>query len=288
MKLIKALLARIKRHNTPIFAAAIAFFAFLALVPTLTGAITAYGMAADEQDVIDLVEDGLSSQPESTQDFVQDQMTRIVEAGKESAGLIALLISIGVAFFSASGAVANLMKALNVVYEVEEDRNFVKLRGTALLLLVGTLVVMGGSMFVMNGLPALAKEQNFGSTGETLTAVLRFPILALIMMMGLSVLYQIGPNHGSKVGVTHEPISVVPKGRPKMSLLSLGGIVATVLFVLFTYLFGLYASATADSASGLMGTIAAIMLWFQLVAVAVLIGAEINAIQHSGELAATD
>ena len=284
MKLIKALLARIKRHNTPIFAAAIAFFAFLALVPTLTGAITAYGMAADEQDVIDLVEDGLSSQPESTQDFVQDQMTRIVEAGKESAGLIALLISIGVAFFSASGAVANLMKALNVVFEVEEDRNFVKLRGTALVLLVGTLVVMGGSMFVMNGLPALAEELNFGSTGETLTAILRFPILGLIMMIGLSVLYQIGPNHQSKISASHQPISVVPAGKPKISLLSLGGVVATVLFVLFTYLFGLYASATADSASGLMGTIAAIMLWFQLVAVAVLIGAEINAIQQSGEL----
>ena len=62
--------------------------------------------------------------------------------------------------------------------------------------------------------------------------------------------------------------------------------VGTVLFVLFTYLFGLYATATAGSATGLLGTITAIMVWFQLVALAVLIGAEINAISEQGDLVA--
>lgn len=281
VKLIKALLARIKAHNTPIYAAAIAFFAFFALVPTLTGAISAYGLIADAEDVVTQVEEGLETQPQSTRDFVTEQMTNIVE--DDSAGL-ALGISIALAFFSASGAVANLMKALNVVWGLQEDRKFPVLRGTALFLLIGTLLVLGLAMFVMSALPAVLDELNLGTAGEWAIKIARFPILAAIMMSALSLLYQIGPNHKSRLATEHQPLSVVPKKARKMKLFTLGGAVGTALFVLFTYLFGLYATATAGSATGMLGTITAIMVWFQLVALAVLIGAEINAIGEQGDL----
>jgi membrane protein len=288
VKLIKALLARIKRHNIPIFAAAIAFFGFFALVPTLTGLISGYGLIANEQDVIDLVSDGLSSQPESTRSFVEAQMTDIVN--QQGAG-IALGISIFLAFFSASGAVANLMKALNVVYDVVEDRKFLQLRGTAFGLLVGSLLVMGAAMFVMSALPAILEEVNLSIAGQWALRIARFPVLALIMMAALSVLYQVGPNHKSKQrsDSTHQPLSLVPASPHRMRLVTLGGLVATVLFVIFTYLFGLYAtSPLAGGAAGILGTITAIMVWFQLIALAVLVGAEINAIGESGELTTQD
>lgn len=281
MRVVKALLARIKAHNTPIYAAAIAFFAFFALVPTLTGAISVYGLVADAEDVVTQVEDGLSTQPQSTRDFVKEQMTNIVN--DDSAG-IALGISIALAFFSASGAVANLMKALNVVWGLAETRKFPVLRGTALFLLVGTLLVFGLAMFVMSALPAVLDELNLGAAGELAIKIARFPILGLIMMAALSVLYQIGPNHKSRQASEHQPISVVPTKARKMKFITKGGLVGTVLFVVFTYLFGLYATATAGSAAGMLGTITAIMVWFQLVALAVLVGAEINAIEEQGDL----
>lgn len=283
MSLVKALLARIKAHNTPIYAAAIAFFAFFALVPTLTGVISVYGLVADPDDVVTQVEDGLSTQPQSTRDFVGEQLTNIVE--DDSAG-IALAISIALAFFSASGAVANLMKALNVVWGLSETRKFPVLRGTALFLLIGTLLVLGIAMFVMSALPAVLDELELGAAGDWAIRIARFPILAAIMMAALSVLYQIGPNHKSRLTAEHQPLSVVPTKARKMKLFTAGGVVGTVLFVLFTYLFGLYATATAGSATGLLGTITAIMVWFQLVALAVLIGAEINAISEQGDLVA--
>ncbi len=283
VNVIKALLARMKAHNTPIYAAAIAFFAFFALVPTLTGAISAYGLVADADDVVEQVEDGLSTQPDSTRTFVTEQMTKIVE--DDSAG-VALAISIALAFFSASGAVANLMKALNVVWGLAEDRKFPVLRGTALFLLIGTLFVLGVAMFVMSALPAVLDELDLGAAGEWVARIVRFPLLGLVMMAALSVLYQVGPNHKSKAkaAVTHQPISVVPTKPRKMRFVTPGALVATVLFVAFTYLFGLYANATAGSATGMLGTITAVMVWFQLIALAVLIGAEINAITESGEL----
>ena len=119
--LVLALKDRISRHNAPIFAAAVAFFAFLALIPALTAVIGIYGLVADPDDVARQISEALAGAPESTRTFIVEQMSDI-SAG--SSGVLGLSVGGGLllALFSASGAVANLLKALNVAYDLDASR----------------------------------------------------------------------------------------------------------------------------------------------------------------------
>ncbi|MEZ5247515.1 MAG: YhjD/YihY/BrkB family envelope integrity protein [Acidimicrobiales bacterium] len=265
-ELAVALKERIARHNAPIFAAAIAFFAFLALIPALTAVIGVYGLVADPNDVTRQITDALSGAPESTRTFLVEQMTGIA-AGSSGALGFSVAVSLALALFSASGAVANLMKSLNVAYDLEETRKPWTLRGVALILMIGGIVVLGVVMFLMAVLPPLLATWGLGDLARFSLNTLRYPILGLVMAASLSLLYRLGPDHGGN----DRPLS------PR--LFSAGGLVATVLFVVLSGLFSFYTAnlGSYGETYGPLATIIVLLLWFQLSALSVIIGAELDA-----------
>ena len=275
MSLSSDVRARVRDHQVPIFAAAIAFFGFLALVPTLVAAISIYGMVGDPEVVVSQMTDLTSSLPESTGEFLTSQMERIALSSSGEIGL-ALAVSLLVALASASGAVANLMKVLNVVYDVPETRGFVRLRLTALGLLVGTLVVFGAAIVALTSLPAIVASTGLGRPARVLISLARFPLLLVLMMIGLTVLYTYGPDRPRR----RAPLSLVPPTR--MRFLALGPFVATVLWLLVSFGFSIYAqnfSSYADT-YGIFAGIVILLVWFQLTALIVIVGAEIDAMRH--------
>lgn len=257
---------RITRHNAPIFAAGVAFFAFLALIPALTGIIGIYGLVSDPDDVTDQLTDALEGAPESTREFLVDQMESIAGGSGGALGL-SVAISIALALFSASGAVANLIKSLNVAYELEETRKPWTLRGLALGLMLGGIVLLLVVMFLMAALPPLLDEVGLGSAASLALNTLRFPILGAVMAVGLSVLYRLGPDHRGN----DKPLSP--------TLITVGGIVATVLFVLLSALFSFYTAnlGSYGETYGPLATIVVLLLWFQLSSLAIIVGAEVDA-----------
>lgn len=259
-----ALKERITSHNAPIFAAAVAFFAFLALIPALTAVIGVYGLVADPDDVTRQISDALSGAPETTRVFLVDQMTEI-SAGSSGALGASVAIGILLALFSASGAVANLIKSLNVAYEIEETRKPWTLRGVALLLMIGAIVVLGIVMFLMAALPTVLRD-----AGDSLRWALnigRYPVLGLVMAATLSLLYRLGPDHGGN----DRPLS------PR--LFTAGGLLATVLFVTLSALFSFYTAnlGSYGETYGPLATIIVLLVWFQLSALSIIIGAELDA-----------
>ncbi|MEM8706607.1 MAG: YhjD/YihY/BrkB family envelope integrity protein [Actinomycetota bacterium] len=257
---------RITRHNAPIFAAGVAFFAFLALIPALTGIIGIYGLVSDPDDVTEQLTDALEGAPETTRDFLVDQMESIAGGSGGALGL-SVAISIALALFSASGAVANLIKSLNVAYELEETRKPWMLRGLALGLMLGGIVLLLVVLFLMAALPPLLAEIGLGSAASLALNTLRFPILGAVMAVGLSVLYRLGPDHRGN----DKPLSP--------TLITVGGIVATVLFVVLSGLFSFYTAnlGSYGETYGPLATIIVLLLWFQLSALAIIIGAEVDA-----------
>ena len=257
---------RITRHNAPIFAGGVAFFAFLSLIPALTGIIGIYGLVSDPDEVTQQLTDALESAPESTRDFLVDQMSSIADGSGGALGL-SVAISIGLALFSASGAVANLIKSLNVAYELDETRKPWTLRLLAIALMIGGIVLLSLVTFLMAALPAVLAEVGLGSGARLLLNTLRFPILAVVMAVALSVLYRLGPDHRGN----DKPLSP--------SLITVGGIVATVLFVLLSGAFSFYTAnlGSYGETYGPLATIVVLLLWFQLSALAVIVGAEVDA-----------
>ena len=257
---------RISRHNAPIFAAAVAFFAFLALIPALTAVIGIYGLVADPTDVTRQINEALSGAPESTRVFLAEQMSDIASGSSGVLG-VSVAVSLLLALFSASGAVANLIKSLNVAYELEETRKPWTLRGVALGLMVGGIVVLGVVMFLMTALPPLLAEWGLGDLARYSLNTLRYPILGLVMAGSLSLLYRLGPDHGGN----DRPLSP--------DLFTVGGLVATVLFVVLSTLFSFYTAnlGSYGETYGPLATIIVLLLWFQLSALSIVVGAELDA-----------
>ncbi len=257
---------RVKRHNVPLFAAAVAFFAFLALIPTLAGVIGVYGLVADADDVTDQLTDALSGAPEATREFLIDQMSSIASGSGGALGL-SVVVSTLLALFSASGAVANLIKALNVAYELEETRKPWTLRGVAFGLMLGGVLVLGAVVFLMTALPTVLAEVGLGAAARWILNVGRFPLLAALMAGALSLLYRLGPDHRGN----DRPLS------PR--LLTVGGVVATVLFVVLSGLFSFYTAnlGSYGETYGPLATIIVVLVWFQLSALSVVVDAEVDA-----------
>lgn len=261
-----ALKDRVSSHNASIFAAAVAFFAFLALIPALTAVIGIYGLVADPTDVTRQITEALSGAPESTRAFLVEQMTKIA-AGRSGALGLSVAIGLGVALFSASGAVANLLKSLNVAYEIEETRKPWSLRGTALGLMFGGIVVLSIVLFLMAALPPLLANWGLGTAARYTLNIVRYPVLGLVMASTLSLLYRIGPDHRGN----DRPLS------PR--LFTAGGLLATVLFVVLSVLFSFYTAnlGSYGETYGPLATIIVLLLWFQLSALSIILGAELDA-----------
>jgi len=268
---VKELQTKVKEHRLPIFAAAVAFFAFIALIPAVAAAVSITGLVADTDDLVREAESALENSPAPTRDFVVEQIRSVAEGSDSSAGLAAA-IGIALSIFSASAAVGNLMEALNVVFDRRENRNFAMKRLTAIGLLIGTIVLVVAMVFAMSILPAQLDDWFSSQWSRALITTGRFVLLGLLMVGGLSVLYHIGPaNDVDRDG------ELVSGGT--MQLISKGAITGAALLVLLSWGFGVFVNnfGSYGETYGTLATIIVVLLWLQLMALAVLLGAEVDA-----------
>ena len=132
--------ADIKNDAVGLLAAGVAFYALLALVPTLVALVSLYGLVADPSDIERTVDDLLAAAPSEVQDLVRSQLSAIVESS--ASGLkVGALVGLAAALWSASSGMKHLMTAVNRGYHKTETRGFLKLRATSLALTVGLMVL---------------------------------------------------------------------------------------------------------------------------------------------------
>jgi membrane protein len=251
---------RIREHNLTLVAAGVAFYAFLAFVPALIAFISIYGLVADPDDVTDQVEDVASALPQEVQDFLVFQLTSIIEAN--TAGVsITLIIAIALALWSASGGMAAMITGINVAHEQEEPKSFVAKRGKALLLTLGAMVFLSVVIFVVAALPPLLSD--LGTAARTAFAILRWPILAAVMIVGIGLLYR---------------FSVKDSPRGWLGVVTPGAVVAMVGWLIVSALFSLYTANFSNYSKtyGALASIIVLLLWLWLSSLLVLIGAEVD------------
>jgi len=268
---VKELRTKVSEHRLPLFAAAVAFFAFIAFIPALAAAVSITGLVVDTDDLVREAESALENSPAPTRDFVVEQIRSVAEGSSAGAG-VAVAIGIALAVFSASGAVGNLMEALNVVFDRRENRHFATKRLTAIGLLIGALLLLASMVFAMSILPAQLDDWFSSSWARSLVTAGRFIVLGLLMIGGLSVLYRVGPANDLE-----RARELVSGGRSY--LVSRGAIVGTTLLVLLSWGFGVFVNnfGSYGETYGTLATIVVVLLWLQLMALAVLLGAEVDA-----------
>jgi len=260
-QVLRRTMQQMKEDNVPLLAAGVAFYMFLALFPALIAAITVYGLVADPQQVEQQIQSLTGALPAEAATLIGDQMRAVASTSSSSLGW-GLILSLGGALFAASGGVQNLIKAVNIAYDEEETRGFLKLRGLALLLTLGGVLFVAVAVGLVAVLPVVFDAVGLGGLALVGAQIARWVGLLVFVMVALAIVYRLAPD----------------RDDPTFTWVALGSVVATVLWLVGSLGFSLYVSnfGSYGKTYGALAGVVVLLLWLFLTSLMVLIGAEIN------------
>jgi membrane protein len=249
----------IREDRITLIAAGVAFYAMLALFPAIVVVVSVYGLVMDPDEISAQVR-ALGIVPGDVRSILTGQLDALARA---PGGRLSLSLAFGVlvALWSASAGMRALVTGVNAAYSEAEARGFVRLRGLALVLTGGGSLVTVLALAVIVALPVAARRLP-GPAG-LLVSVLRWPLLAVVLIAGLAVLYRVAPS----------------RKDARWQWLSWGSVAATGLLLVGSMLCSVYASfAPAQNRTyGAFFGVIVLLFWLFLSAFAVLLGAELNA-----------
>lgn len=250
--------------ETITIAAALAFYATLAVIPAAFAAVSIYGLVLDPTDVADQIEAISDVLPESVKDNVASEVTRLADTSNAGLG-VGLIVSLLGTLWVASGGIRALLHGINLVYNVEERRPWLIQRAMAYGMTLGMIVFGLTTVAVVTFLPGWLEDLGLGSSGVLLIEIGRWPAIFAIVVTGLAILYRIGPNL---------------RGRSNHVLFP-GALGAAALWLLATLGFSIYTgSALSNFDSGTYGaltSVVVVLIWFFVSGFTILLGAEVNA-----------
>jgi membrane protein len=240
----------------------VAFFTLLAVFPAIAVVVSLYGLFADARTIGDHLVLMAGILPEGVLELIRGQIIAITS--KQTPALsLAFGISLLVAFWSANSGMGALFDALNVVYGERERRSLVRFYGTTFLFTLGAVFFAVAAIGGVVVLPVVLKFIGAPFSAEIILSIARWPVLLLVVMLGLAAVYRFGPSRRS----------------PQWQWVSIGSIAAALLWIGGSMLFSWYV-ASFDSYNKTYGSLGAgvgFMVWIWISVVIVLVGAEINA-----------
>ncbi len=244
-----------------LIAAGIAFYALTAIFPGIVVMMAIAGLVMDPAAVQQQLQ-GLSQfLPQEAAAVILDQSVSL--AGSQEGGLgLAAILGFLIALYSSSKAVQALIEGLNVAFEVEEKRGFVKLYLVTFALTLG--IILGFLLIValLALVPAVLAFLQLGRFGEFMANLLRWPVVVAVVIGGLAVLYRFAPSRGD-----------VP-----WRWLTPGALAATVLWLLGSIAFTIYVAnfGSYNETFGALGGVVVLLTWLWLSSFIVLMGAELD------------
>jgi membrane protein len=247
--------------SIPTVAGGVTFFFLLALFPAIACVVTLYGLMADAATIhrdLDLVSGFL---PGGAVMVLRDELHRLT-AQKMMQITPAFFASLAIALWSASGGFKALVDALNVAYEVKDDRGFLRLTINALLFTVAAILFAVVALNLGLVLPAWAMQTDADPAIRVLVQVLVWPFSFMACTVLLALIYRFGPD----------------RKHPKWRWITWGSAIASVLWLLGTLLFTWYAEhfGSYNRVYGNLGALVGFLTWVWLSIVVLLLGAEID------------
>jgi membrane protein len=243
-------------------AAGCAYYATLALFPAISMLISIYGLVLDpasaEQQLAFL--SGLLPSPA----FALIE-ARIHQLAAQTGNTLSLNLLIGflLTFWSSSTGSKSILSAINVAYDVTEQRPFLRFQAIGLSMTLVAVLCAVLAIGVLLLLPPAIDFLGLSSYGGTLIHVFGMAMLIVFFFVSIALLYRFGPCR---------PAPPRPRVGP-------GAVLATVLWLVASELLSYYVARIGSFGAtyGSLGAVVGVMLWFYVSAYAVLLGAELNA-----------
>ncbi len=228
-------------------------------------ALGIFALVSDPAGVATLMDRLSGVMPSDARQLLQDSLTRITT--DRGTGVTILIVGSALALWSLTGAMQNVMWGLNIAYERDETRGFVRKRVTGLTMVVfaGGAVLLVFALLVLG--PHMVKWIGDAVGQESLVSwvwwTAQWPILLVGLLIAFAGILYLGPN------VDH----------PRWSFLSFGAVLAIVLFLVLSGAFAFYVSrfGSYNKTWGSLSAVVVMLTWLWLSSVALLFGAEVNA-----------
>lgn len=257
--------ARYSAVGGSLVAAGLSFYVFFALAPTALAVGALAGAFLTRQQVQDAITAIIQGGPQTLQPLepALESIAQLADRGSTGAFTVTTIASILVAAFVAARVVYGLRVTLTRIFGAHERVYGITTRVfSAVVALVG-IIVMVGLILALQLLPRLLSE--FGVDSVLQLAGPRVVNWLVLVFVAFAI---------SAVAITY-----LPAIRPRVRFRSWGVLVATSWMVASSALFGLYTSLSSSVGAALVvfGAPIALMLWFYLIFVGILIGAAIEA-----------
>lgn len=253
-----------QRDNLTDWAAALTYYAVLAIFPALLVLVAILGLFGSDTTTKLLNEVG-DVAPGGARSFVEQMISNIQEQ-QAAAGAMAI-IGVLIALWSASGYIGGFMNASNIVYDVQEGRPIWKKLPTRVLvtLAVVIMLVVSALIVILSGSVATAvgNALGLGDTTVLIWNIAKWPLLIVIADVIVAVMYWACPNV-----------------RPtSFKWISPGSILSIIVWLAASGGFAIYV-ANFSSYNKTYGSIAGVIIflvWLWISNLALLLGAELNA-----------
>jgi membrane protein len=251
---------KFNEDRIPATAAGMTFFFLLAAFPALSAVVSLYGLAADAADVQKQIGYLEGVAPPQALHVLTQFLEPLARAG--SSGLsLAFAVSLAVSIWSANSGMKAMISALNIAYEVREQRGLVRLNLVSLAFTAGGMLLAVLTLAAVVSAPQVLAALQLRPVADL--AWLRWPILLGLVIGPLALLYRFAPERGQAHWRSIVPGAVVA---------GLAWIAMSALFSWYVANFGHY-----DRTYGSLGAIVAALTWVWFSLLVVLFGAELNA-----------
>jgi membrane protein len=267
-ELIKKTIKETNEDNVLGIAAQVAYNFFFSLFPLVLFIAPMLSLLGDKRKIVSDLLSRLSTVVPADALSLLSKVINDVVFARNAPGLIS--IGAVLAAWSGSNIFTTFMDALDIAYDVKDERPWWKKRLLALAVLVGwavVITVVTAILLAGDNIVHFAQTQ-LGMDGMAvkLWAILQFPVAIALLVAFFYLLYWLLP----------------PVKQEKKQIL-VGSVFAAFLFVIATLLFRLYVQHfPANKAYGTVGAVMVLLSWMYVVSVVILVGGELNSELHRG------
>lgn len=260
--ILKRVYVSLTSKNLSILAAGVAFYAMLSIFPAFAALIAIYGLVADPATVQRQISEIQGLIPAEVQTLIANYLRSLVSSSSSKLG-IGLIISTLIALWGARAGTVTVMQALNVAYEEQEKRGFLRYQLVAIGMTLAAVAFAIAALVLIAAIPAPIKLLPLGYDITLLGIIIPWPVLIVLSSISLAATYRYAPS----------------REEAKWRWVSWGGVVATVVWVAASAGFSFYVAkfGNYDKTFGSLGAVVVLLTWLYISAYVVLLGACFNA-----------